>query len=151
MAISQYVSLSGHDDVALFEWRHQWRWIEAKIDNYVIIIGLKSERIGKLIQRIQGSRLFDIKFTSLSFENACRINQQTSWSTSALEALPGKLDIKRSSPSILFLPGDDYLISKEAHLVFSFYHDMIGFKAICFNQHLHPSIVCVNSECASWS
>ena len=44
-----HVSLSGNDYVALFEWRRQWRYIDTKIDNYVIIASLKSEPIGKLI------------------------------------------------------------------------------------------------------
>ena len=34
--------LSGHDDVALFEWRRQWHWINTEIKNYVIIASLKS-------------------------------------------------------------------------------------------------------------
>ena len=36
---------------------------------YAIIAGLKSETMGKLINRIPGSSL-DIKFTRLGFENA---------------------------------------------------------------------------------
>ena len=63
---------------------------------------------------------FDIKFTRLGFENACWITRPTLWyqqpfskpclvkaslamSTSVLKALPGKLDIKRHSPSILYV------------------------------------------------
>ena len=42
-----------------------------KIENYVIIARLKSETMGKLINSILGSRHFGIKFTRLSFENAC--------------------------------------------------------------------------------
>ena len=38
--------------------------------NYVIIASLKSETMGKLINRIPGFESFDIKFTRLSFENA---------------------------------------------------------------------------------
>ena len=37
---------------------------------------------------------FDIKFTRQGFENACLI---------ILEAKPGKLDIKRGKPGILFI------------------------------------------------
>ena len=40
--------LSGHDDVAL---------IITKIENYVIIASMKSETMGKLINRIPGSCL----------------------------------------------------------------------------------------------
>ena len=42
-----------------------------KNENYAIIATLKSESVGKLINRIPGLRLFDIKFTRLRFENAC--------------------------------------------------------------------------------
>ena len=51
---------------------------QQKIENYAIMRG---ESVGKLINRIPGSRLryientrlvsFDIKFTRLGFENAC--------------------------------------------------------------------------------
>ena len=44
---------------------------QQKIDNYVIIASLKSETVGKLINRIPGWHL-DIKFTRLGFENVCR-------------------------------------------------------------------------------
>ena len=59
--------------------------------------------MGKLINRIPGSHLL-IKFTRLGFENACW-NRSASlvMSTSILKALPGKLDIKRHSSSILYL------------------------------------------------
>ena len=60
-------------------------------ENYVRIASLKREIIGKPINRILGLRLF---ISSLP-GSALR--------TSALKALPGKLDIKRHSPSILFL------------------------------------------------
>ena len=57
------------------------------MDNYAIIASLKSESTCKLINRIPGLDLF--------------ISSITRDSTSILEALPGKLDIKRHSPSIL--------------------------------------------------
>ena len=67
---------------------------QQKIENYVIIPSLKSETMGKLINRILGSRLL-----------GCMLNSSASlaMSTSVLEALPGKLDIKRHSPSILYI------------------------------------------------
>ena len=41
-------------------------------ENYVIITSLKSETMGKLMNRIPALRLtVDIKSTRLSFENAC--------------------------------------------------------------------------------
>ena len=45
--------LSGHDDVALFEWRR----INQKIDNDGIMASLKNETMGKLINRIPVLRL----------------------------------------------------------------------------------------------
>ena len=45
--------LSGHDDVALFEWRRQRHWIDTKTDIYE-----KSELMDKLINRIPGSGLW---------------------------------------------------------------------------------------------
>ena len=55
--------------------------------------------MGKLIKAS-----FDIKFTRLGLENACA-NFSTSLAmlTSVLKALPGKLDIKKHSPSILYI------------------------------------------------
>ena len=37
----------------------------------IIIASLKRKTIGKLINSFPDSRLFDIKFTRLDFENAC--------------------------------------------------------------------------------
>ena len=41
----------------IFKWRRQWHWIDTIIENYVIIAIMKSETIGKLINRIPGSCL----------------------------------------------------------------------------------------------
>ena len=73
--------LSGNHDVALFE-------SYTKIDNNVIVASLNSESACKLINRIPGLRLL---ISSLAM------------SISVLKALPGKLDIKRHSPSILYI------------------------------------------------
>ena len=61
-----------------------------KLDNDVIIANLKSESTCKLINRIAGSRLL------ISSLQERMLNRSTSiaMSTSVLEALPGKLDIK---------------------------------------------------------
>ena len=50
--------LSGHDDVSLFLMLSLINDAEStkKIENYVIIASLKSETIGKVINRIPGSR-----------------------------------------------------------------------------------------------
>ena len=55
--------------------------------------------MGKLINRIPGSRLL---ISSLPGK-ALRTLVDIAMSTSVLKALPGKLDIKRHSPSILYL------------------------------------------------
>ena len=70
-----------------------------KSKNYVIIASLKSETMGKLINRIPGSSLL---ISSLPGK-ALRTLASLAMSTSVLKALPGKLDIKRHSPSILYL------------------------------------------------
>ena len=44
------------------------KWTPKK---YVKIVRLKSETMGKLINRIPGSHFFYIKFIKLGFENAC--------------------------------------------------------------------------------
>ena len=60
--------------------------------------------MGKLINRIPGSRLL---ISSLPGLASSRMHVESLGeppdSTSVLEALPGKLDIKRHSPSILYI------------------------------------------------
>ena len=77
--------------------------MDTKIENYVIIAGLKSETIGKLINRIPGSRRFDIKFTRLSFENACLIARQASQCQQAFSKPCLVKLISRHSPSSLYI------------------------------------------------
>ena len=78
---------------------------------------LKSETMGKLINRIPGLCL-DVKFTKLGIEKACWIARQDSKvSTSVLKALPGKPDIKRHSPSILKDTNHPYSRNLVAQLV----------------------------------
>ena len=128
--------------------------------NYVIITSLKSETMGKLMNRILGLRLLISSYTRLGSENACWIARHASWCQNAFskpclvnmisndthlvfstsrqasqfikrsQASPGKLDIKRHSPSILYIsaslviqqafskPCLVNLISKDTHLVF---------------------------------
>ena len=61
-----------------------------KIEKYVIITSLKCETMGKLINRIPGSRLL---ISSLP-GSALRKHVESAMSTSVLKALPVKLDIK---------------------------------------------------------
>ena len=76
---------------------------QRKIENYVIIPSLKSETMGKLINRIPGSHLLisnlpgsDLRTHVESLGKPRDVNKHS-------QALPGKLDIKSHSPSILNL------------------------------------------------
>ena len=55
LSISPNVPLSGYDDVALFEWRRQWRWMDTK--NRSLRLVWRVNQLGKLINGIPGSRL----------------------------------------------------------------------------------------------
>ena len=117
------VPLSSHHDVALFEWRRQWHWIDTKLDNDVILANLKSEPTFKLIKKNIRFASFDMKFTRLDlyplstlifrlgFKNACLIARQASRCQQAF--------------SKLYLVN---LISKDNHLVFSIYSTGQGLK-----------------------
>ena len=59
-----------------------------RLKNYVIIASLKSETRDKLINRMPGLRLLISSVPGLALGTL---------------ALPGKLDIKRHSPSILYI------------------------------------------------
>ena len=62
-----------------------------------------SKKIGKLINRIPGSCLLILSFQALLWERMLNRSASLMMSTSILKALPGKLDIKRHSPSILYV------------------------------------------------
>ena len=64
------------------------------IENNVIVASLK--KTDKLNSRFAS---FDIKFT----KRMLNLSASLAMSTSVLKALPGKLDIKRHSPSIFYL------------------------------------------------
>ena len=98
LPISRHVPLSGPHDVALFEWRRQWHWNDAKFDNDVIITSLKSKSTGKLINRIPGLRLWYQIYQARLRERMFYRSASFAMSTSVLEVLPGKLH------SILYLP-----------------------------------------------
>ena len=59
--------------------------------------------MGKLINRIPGSRLLISSLPGSALERMLNRSASLAMSTSVLKALPGKLDIKRHSPSILYL------------------------------------------------
>ena len=71
--------------------------------NYIIIASLKRETIGKLLNRIPGSRLLISSLPGLALRTHVECSTSLAVSTSVLKALPGKLDIKRHSPSILYV------------------------------------------------
>ena len=75
--------------------------IVTKVNNYVLIASLKSVSTCKLINRIHvpGSRLL---ISSLPGKASRTLVESQGWSTSVLEALPGKHDIKIHGPSILY-------------------------------------------------
>ena len=115
LSISRHVFLSDNHDVKLFEWRRQWHWIDTKIDNYVIIASLSSASACKLINRIPGLRLLISSLPGLALRTHVEslgkprdVNKRSqsiaclAMSTSVLKTLPGKLDIKRHSPGILY-------------------------------------------------
>ena len=76
-----------------------------KIENFVIIASKTCETMGKLINRIPGSCLLISSLPGSAFRTYVELLASLAMSTSILKALPGKLDIKRHSPSIL-LGGD---------------------------------------------
>ena len=74
-----------------------------KIDNYVMIVSLKSEPTCKLINSISGSPLLISSLPGTASGTHVESLGKPYNSTSVLEALPDTLDIKRHSPSILYL------------------------------------------------
>ena len=97
--------LSGHYDVALFKWRCQWHWIDTKLDNDVIIVNLKSESTWNRQREYQVRVFWHQVYQARLRERMLNRSASLAMSTSVLEALPGKLDIKKHSPSILCTPG----------------------------------------------
>ena len=59
--------------------------------------------MGKLINRIPGLRLLISSLPGSALRTHVEWLASLAMSTSVLKALPGKLDIKRHSPSILYL------------------------------------------------
>ena len=67
-----------------------------------MVATLKSEPTCKLINRIPASRLLISSLPNLASRMQIEFLGKPRDSTSVLEALPGKLDIKRQSPCILY-------------------------------------------------
>ena len=76
--------------------------INAKNDDYVIMASLKSEPMGKLVNRKPCSHLLISGIPGSDWRtHAYSLDRETCHSKSILKALPGKPDIKIHSPSIL--------------------------------------------------
>ena len=71
--------------------------------NYAIIASFKSETMGNLIKRIPGLRLLVSILPGSTLRTFVESLASLAMSTSVLKALPGKLDIKRLSSSILYI------------------------------------------------
>ena len=74
-----------------------------KIEKYVIIASLKSETMDKLKKRIPGSCFLISSLPGSALRTHVDCSASLAMSKSFLKALPGKLDIKRHSPSILYI------------------------------------------------
>ena len=74
-----------------------------KNDNYVTIASLNHESACKLIKRIPGLRLLISNLPGSASRTHVESLGKPHDSTSVLEALPGKVAIKRHSTSILYL------------------------------------------------
>ena len=77
--------------------------INIQIENDVIIASLKSETMGKLINRIPGSRLLILTLPGLALRTLVESLGKPRDVNKRSQALPGKLNIKRHSPSILYV------------------------------------------------
>ena len=85
--------LSGHHDVALFEWRRQGNWIDSKIKHFVKISSVNGESACNLIYRIPGLCLLISSLAS----SALRMHVESlhkPWDFNKRKAFPGKLDIR---------------------------------------------------------
>ena len=91
--------LSDHDDVALLNDVANDTESTQKIEKYVIIAILKSETMGKLINRIPGSRLLISSLPGSALRTL-------------VESLGKPRDVNKRSQN---------MISKDTHLVFSIY------------------------------
>ena len=74
-----------------------------KIENYVIIDSLKSETMVKLINRILGSSFLISSLPGSALRTHVESLASLAMSSSVLKALPGKLDNKIPSPSVLYI------------------------------------------------
>ena len=74
-----------------------------KNQKYVIIASLKRETLGKLINRIPGSRLLISSLPDSALRTHVESLGKPRDVNKRSQNLPGKLDIKRHSPSILYI------------------------------------------------
>ena len=76
---------------------------QQKIENYFIIASMTSETMGYLINRIPGSCLLISSIPGSALRTHVESLGKPGNVNNLLKALPGKLDIKRHSPSILYI------------------------------------------------
>ena len=95
--------LSGHDDVAFLNDVANDAESAKKIEKYVIIANFKSETMGKLINRIPGSPLLISSLPGSAMRTHVESHGKPRDVNTCPQSLPGKLDIKRHSPSILYI------------------------------------------------
>ena len=74
-----------------------------KIYKYVIIASLSRESACKLINRIPGSRLLMSSLPGSALRTHVELVASLAMSTRVLKALPGKFDIKRREPDLLYI------------------------------------------------
>ena len=72
------------------------------VDNYVNIASSKNEQICKLINKIPGSSLLISSLPGSASRKQVESLSKPRDSTSTLKSLPGKLDIRRQSATILY-------------------------------------------------
>ena len=96
LSIPRHVHLSGH------VWMTSPTMLnQQKIENYVIIASFKSETMGKLILEYQVCVFWYQVYQARLWDRMFNCSSSLPMSTSIFKILPGKLDIKRRSPSIL--------------------------------------------------
>ena len=90
-----------------------------KFANYVIMASLKRETIVKLINRIPGLGLLISSLPGSALRTLVELLGKPPDVNKRIKALPGKLDIKRHSPSILYVAYTYYHINQQTELKIS--------------------------------
>ena len=118
--------------------------VDTKIDNYFIIASLKSEPTCKLINRITGLCLLISSLPGSASRMHVELLGKPRDSTGILKALPGKLDIKRCSPSILYVPH----LRSHACNMYGQLSSEGSLTVISLNHHLYQYFKTTSSKCS---